>query len=418
MKSLSIALKDMQLLLTDRGVWIYLFLVPLIFIFVFSGALAGLAGGGDVEDQAITLVVVNLDPGGDLAQALVSGIDDAGGIQVETYAEDAGLTMLENREIERMLTIPAGFSADIADGRQATARLVNHDDANVSETEAVRLVLEGVVQDLALQSQLFASLEHLGAMRAASPEGEGAISTESTLAQAQRQMEQAQERPLVTVIQQEPGQVMAAEEGPLTNPVQFTVPGFTVLFIFLTAQQTARSIYDEKKIGSFRRLLAAPLSKSALLNGKMLPNFVVVLIQVIVIFGVAVWLLPLLGLEGLSLGDDPLALLPLTLLVALCSTSLGVLIAAIARTENQIGGLSTLLLWGMGLLGGAFLPTFLFPDLIASLAKIVPHYWAITAYDKLLVFNAGLADITTEMAALLVFTVVFVGVGLWRFDFD
>jgi ABC-2 type transport system permease protein len=418
MKSLSIALKDMQLLLTDRGVWIYLLLVPLIFIFVFSGALAGLAGGGDGEDKAITLVVVNQDPGGELAQALISGIDDAGGIQIETRAEDAALTLLENREIQRMLIIPAVFSADIADGRQATARLVNSDDANASETEAVKLVVEGVVQDLALQSQLFASLEHLGAMRAGSTDDEGEISTEVMLAQAQQQMEQAEERPLVTVVQQEPGQVTAAEEGPLTNPIQITVPGFTVLFIFLTAQATARSIYDEKKVGSFRRLLAAPLSKPALLNGKMLPNFVVVLVQVIVIFGVAVWLLPLLGLEGLSLGGDPLALVPLTLLVALCSTGLGVLISAFAHTENQIGGLSTLLLWGMGLLGGAFLPTFLFPEFIASLAKVVPQYWAITAYDKLLVFNGSLADITTELAALLVFTVVFVAVGLWRFDFD
>jgi ABC-2 type transport system permease protein len=418
MKSLGIALKDIQLLLTDRGTWIYLFVVPLIFIFVFSGALAGLAGGGDGEDQAITLVVVNLDPGGDLAEALISGIEQAGGIRVETYAEDEALEMLEEREIDRLLTIPPGFSADVSDGRQATARLLSHDDANASQTEAVKLVVEGVVQDMALQSQLFASLEHLGAMRAASPEDEGAISTEQTLAQAQQQMQQAAERPLITVVQQEPGQVVAGEEGPLTDPIQITAPGFTVLFIFLTAQATARSIYDEKKIGSFRRLLAAPIGKSGLLGGKMLPNFVVVLIQVIMIFGFAIWILPLLGLDGLDLGEDPLALVPLTLLVALCSTGLGVLIAAIARTENQIGGLSTLLLWGMGLLGGAFLPTFLFPEFIATLAKVVPQYWAITAYDKLLVFNASLADITTELAALLVFTILFVAVGLWRFDFD
>ena len=138
MKSLSITLKDIQLLLTDRGTWIYLFLVPLIFIFVFSGALAGLTGGGDGEDQAMTLVVVNLDPGGDLAEALITGIEQAGGIRVESYVEDEALAMLEEREIDRMLTIPAGFSADVSEGRQATARLLSHDDANASQTEAVQ----------------------------------------------------------------------------------------------------------------------------------------------------------------------------------------------------------------------------------------------------------------------------------------
>ena len=69
---------------------------------------------------------------------------------------------------------------------------------------------------------------------------------------------------------------------------ELAVPSMTVLFVFLTAQTTAQSIYDEKKIGSFRRLLAAPIGKGGLLSGKMLPNFLVVLIQVIVIFGVAI----------------------------------------------------------------------------------------------------------------------------------
>jgi ABC-2 type transport system permease protein len=196
------------------------------------------------------------------------------------------------------------------------------------------------------------------------------------------------------------------------------VPGFTVLFIFITAQTTARSIYDEKKFGSFRRLLAAPLSKLGLLSGKMLPNFLMVLIQVVVIFGVAALVLPLLGLAGLDLGSQPLALVPVVVLVALCSTTLGIVIAALARTENQIGGLSTLIIWVTGILGGAMIPSFLFPDLLNQLGQVVPQYWAIRAFNKLLVFDAGLADITTELGMLLVFAVIFLVIGLWRFDFD
>ena len=58
----------------------------------------------------------------------------------------------------------------------------------------------------------------------------------------------------------------------------------TVLFVFLAAQTTARSIYEEKKVGSFRRLMAAPLSKATCWSGKMLPNFIIALVQIAVIF--------------------------------------------------------------------------------------------------------------------------------------
>ena len=65
----------------------------------------------------------------------------------------------------------------------------------------------------------------------------------------------------------------------------FGMAGFAILFAFLGAQMTATSIYEEKKLGTFRRLQASPLSKAQVLIGKMLPNFVLALVQVAVIFG-------------------------------------------------------------------------------------------------------------------------------------
>jgi ABC-2 type transport system permease protein len=105
-------------------------------------------------------------------------------------------------------------------------------------------------------------------------------------------------------------------------------------------------------------------------------------------------------------------------LIALCSSAFGILIAALAHTENQIGGLSTLLLWGMGLLGGSFIPLFLLERFLGPLPKIVPHYWATHALVNLMVRGLGWGDVALDMAVLLGFTALFFAVGLWRFDFD
>lgn len=200
--------------------------------------------------------------------------------------------------------------------------------------------------------------------------------------------------------------------------IQLAVSGFTVLFIFLLAQTTARSIYDEKKAGSFRRLMAAPMSKASLLSGKMLPNFLTALFQAAVIFAFALIGMRLLGLTPLSLGDNPWLVALIVVVIAICSVCLGILIAALARTESQIGGLSGLLLWGMAILGGSFIPLFILEQFLGPLPKVVPHYWGNSALNDVLVRGLGPAEVATELLVLLGFAAAFLIFGLWRFEFD
>jgi ABC-2 type transport system permease protein len=413
MKSLSIALKDLQILIRDRGEVIQLFLLPLLFIIVFSGALG--AFGSDEEDTRQLLPVVDLD-GGEAAQSLLAGLDAAGGVRTELYEHSEAQLMLDENEINRMLIIPEDFTSGTAEGITVELSLISHPDADIQETEAVRLVIVGVTSELSLERQILASLRQMGDMQANAPEEDQVFTTERVLAQARSQFERAQTQPLIDVVQTVPSQEGEREEVPDLGLV--AVAGIAVLFVFGTAQVTARSIYDEKKVGSFRRLLAAPMSKTSLLSGKMLPNIIVGMIQFTVIFAFGIFGLKWLGLTSPTLGNDPLAVVLVCFIICLCSTAFGILVAAIARTENQIGGLTSLLVWGLGILGGAFIPVFILDQFLGPVVKVIPQYWANRALSSLMLRGLGLADVMTEIAALLGFTVVFFLIGLWRFDFD
>jgi ABC-2 type transport system permease protein len=194
--------------------------------------------------------------------------------------------------------------------------------------------------------------------------------------------------------------------------------GITVLFVFLAAQTAAGSIYEEKKVGSFRRLMAAPISRPAMLAGKLLPAFLTALVQIVVIFAFGSLGLRLLGATPVPLENAPVGIALVSILTALCASALGILIAAIARTESQIGGMSTLVLWGMALLGGCIAPAFLLDRYLGPLPKIVPHYWANRAFDDLLIRGLGLQDVALELAVLLGFAILFFVIGVWRFDFE
>ena len=414
MTALSIAFKDIQIFLKDRGSIIQLFLLPLIFILAYSAVAAEFASGD--EDQRIPLAVVDLD-GGQQAAILLDSLEAAGGVQVELKDEADANDLLQKGEIGRVLTIPADFTEGISQRRKVILRLLSHPDANMEQTEAVRLVVEGVSQDMALESQLLASLQQMGDMQANAPEAyQEAFGLDKIIAQAQSQFELADDRPLVTIVQTVPGQESEKEE--LPSSAEVAVPGFTVLFVFLTAQTTARSIYDEKKYGSFRRLLAAPISKATLLAGKVIPNFITAIIQTAVIFAFGAYGLKAMGFTPVAMGRDPLALVIAILLIALCSSALGVLIASLARTENQIGGLSTLILWGLGTLGGSIIPYFILETMLGPVPMVLPHYWANRLLDNIMVRGVMLVDVSLEMIVLLGFSLVFFLVGLWRFDFD
>lgn len=410
MKALSIALKDMQILFKDRGDMFLLFLLPLFFIVVFSGALSAI--DQETPDTRILLPVVDLD-GGESTAKLIAGLDAAGGVRVEPYIDQAeAMALLGENKIQRVLIVPAGFDIDPVAGHTVTLRLVNHPEANLQETETVRLVVDGVAQDMALEGQILAALQQMGDMTAGDQQ---AFGVERAQAQARSQFDRAQTQPLVGV-----NQTIAAqpeEQEALPSMADVAVPGMAVLFIFVTAQATARSIYEEKRSGSFRRLLAAPMSKATLLAGKMLPNFITALIQAAVIFAFGAIGLQLFGLKPVSLGNDPIALALAIVLIALCSVALGILIAALARTEGQIGGVGSLVIWGAGLIGGSIIPVFVL-ERFGVLPKLVPHYWANRALDNLMIRGLGLTDVGTELVVLLGFTALFFVVGLWKFDFN
>jgi len=414
---LSVAWKDLLILFKDRNALVGAFLLPIVFIVVYLGVsgLSGGGGGGGDETTRVALVVVNNDPAGATARSLVDGLGRHANIEVTEYAEADARAKLEAREIERMLVIPAAFSADLAAGRQGTLRLVNN-SLDRGTNEAVLMAVAGVTRQMSLEQQIVASLERLADMQRANPSFDPATSAELAVPIAQEQFEESRDRPLVTVSQAQPASL--GKERVEISGVQIGVPGFAVLFIFLTAQITARSIYDEKRTGTFRRLLASPLGKWPMLVGKLIPNFVVVVLQVVFLFAAGIFLLPLMGLDALRLGNDIPALVLLVLSVALCCTTLGILIAAIARTEAQIGGVAALVLWVLAFLGGAFIPLFLINESMATLGQVTPHYWAVTGFYDLLTRGQGLAAILDSIGVLLGFSAVFFVIGAWRFEFE
>jgi ABC-2 type transport system permease protein len=194
---------------------------------------------------------------------------------------------------------------------------------------------------------------------------------------------------------------------------QITVPGNAVLFGFFIAVTCALSFSEERRSGTWRRLLATPVPPSLLLAAKLIPYVALGTLQVGLLFAIGVF-----GF-GMQIGGSIAALAVLSVGVALCATTLGLLIAAVSSTEKQVSSLGTVAVLIMGLLGGCMLPRMLMPHTLQQIGLFVPHGWALDGYNALLVREgAGFADVAKPILAVYGFAAAFLIAGLRRFRFD
>ena len=125
------------------------------------------------------------------------------------------------------------------------------------------------------------------------------------------------------------------------------------------------------------------------------------------------------ALLGMKIGGSYAALAVLTTAVVVCATCLGLFIASFSGTQKQVGGIGSIVLLILGLIGGAMVPRIAMPELMQTLGLATPHGWALDGYyDVILRKGATIADILPEAGALLGFAAVFAAVGAARFRFE
>lgn len=198
-----------------------------------------------------------------------------------------------------------------------------------------------------------------------------------------------------------------------TSSFQLTVPSSAVLFGFFIALTCALSFAEERRSGTWRRLLASPVPAWKLLAAKLVPYVALGTIQVGLLFAIGAF-----GF-GMQVGGSILALAALTVGVATCATTLGLLIAALSSTEKQISSLGSVLIMIMGLVGGCMFPRELMPHALQQIGLFVPHGWALEGYHALLTgHDTGVSDVLRPIGAVYGFALLFAVAGLRRFRFD
>ncbi len=195
---------------------------------------------------------------------------------------------------------------------------------------------------------------------------------------------------------------------------QLLVPSYLVMFAFFLVLTVGWLFVAERRQGTLKRLVVAPLTKGQILLGKMLPCLFLSLFQGFFLLG-AGWLI-----FDMRLGPAPLWLIPVVAATSFAAMGLAMLVASLARTETQVAIYGTLLVLVLAGLSGCLMgDRALMPETMQQVSRVTPHAWALDAYRQLLSSTKPQLDLVLEACGVLMgFGVGFVALAWWCLKLD
>jgi len=173
------------------------------------------------------------------------------------------------------------------------------------------------------------------------------------------------------------------------------VAGTAILMLLFSVAGVGTSILEEKENGTINRLLYSPLKGRAILYSKMLFAFFISILQLTAMFLFA-WLI-----LNMDLSVNIPGLILMILATSFAVSSLGIFLAAVAKTRQQALNLSTIIILVMSAIGGSMIPLFIMPEILQKIALLSVNYWGIQGFYDLFWRVLPLKEILPKILVLL-----------------
>jgi ABC-type polysaccharide/polyol phosphate export permease len=344
-------------------------IMPFLFM-LFFGTIFGGGDSKERENQKLSLRVVDEDRS-ETSRMLAALFDTT---RFEMASDSA--------KAVRTIIIPAGFQDSVLAAHRVNVRRVTHRGDLENELAADAGILRSLIR-------------FHGILAAANPEPAGW----SDSSRAKRD----------AVLQaSSPVRVDAAWAGRGIGPMGFrqSVPGNLTVFVLMSTVIGASTLLVvEKSSGVLRRIAAGPISTPAFLASRIVPRFIVALVQVVILLGGARLFF------GYSPGPSPLAFFAVAAAFALTCVGIGTLLGSFLSTVQQAAMSSWISSMLMASIGGAWWPLEVVPSWMRTIAHVFPTAWAMDGFHAVATYGGGFREAALPIFVLLAMATATIAVG-------
>lgn len=190
------------------------------------------------------------------------------------------------------------------------------------------------------------------------------------------------------------------------NSTQHNVPAWSIFAMFFMVVSLGGNLVKERLSGSFVRLMTIPPSFTYTLISKMLVYLGVAVSQLFVLFCIGYFIFPLMGLPQLQIPHAILQLIVVSILSGMAAVSYAVLIGTYAKSQEQANGFGAVSIVIFAAIGGIWVPTFVMPDYMQTVALFSPLHWCLEGYYVLFLKNGDWNALSSSIIFLSLFNVV------------
>ncbi|WP_126652618.1 ABC transporter permease [Chryseobacterium aureum] len=199
----------------------------------------------------------------------------------------------------------------------------------------------------------------------------------------------------------------------MPNSVQHNVPAWTLFAIFFIVVPLSINLVKEKSQGTSVRARISPTPYFVHILGKTFTYLIICIIQFLLMVAVGIYLFPYMDLPAFDVSGKMFQLVIVTLFAGLAAIGFGVLLGTIADTQEQSAPFGATSVVVLAAVGGIWVPVFLMPEFMQTIAKFSPMNWGLNAYYDIILRNSGIGGIAKELVFLFLFYIATVAISIF-----
>jgi ABC-2 type transport system permease protein len=356
----SLITKEFKLRLKEKKTYFLMIILPILFIILMGSTL-------QTDNFTFNIHCTDLD-GTQASKSIVTSFNKIKGFEItnEANVNDA-VNNVKSNKYPVYFVIPKGFEQDISSGKQPQI-LIYYDQ--LSTTGQAFLSTFDSIEKSMQQSKIDQYVKNMAGNGAdAILKQSFTIKTEETVSSN-------------------------------NNGITQIISGYTVMFAFFIITIMTQSFFKDRESGMLARLTGTPLKKHEYMIGMWVPNYVIVLIQVTLLYAFGHFY------YNMPLGNLP-ALIVITLLLAFVGTALGLLLTFISENQPTVVMLNQIVILGGAAISGLWFSTDILPPIVQKIAMFFPQYWIEKSYVSIFGQGANLFNIWENAVIILAMGIIF-----------
>ena len=188
--------------------------------------------------------------------------------------------------------------------------------------------------------------------------------------------------------------------------VQFITPGILSQSVLFVAIFYGVTLVWERDLGLLNKLMATPVPMSSIVVGKALAASIRGIFQAVVIFALAL----IIGAGVQVTLPNALLVVGVVVLLAMCFSSLSMVIASIAKTRDRVMGLGQAITFPLFFASNAIYPISVMPTWLQSIAEANPLTYGVDAMRALLL-TGDFSNLPLDLGVLAIYAMALVALA-------